>query len=96
MSDPTKPPEPPVGSPFPSGPTSPQPGSPFPSGPSPGSPFPSGPSQNSYSDPYPGYVPELRQAAGWKWSPLIGITYNGFPVGLIVGIIILAVVFAGR
>jgi hypothetical protein len=107
MSDPSKPDQP--GSPFPSGPGSPFPtsnpppaGSPFPSGPPPqgGSPFPSGQDnygQNPYGqNPYAGNVPNVREAAGWKWSPLIGITYNGFPVGLIAGVLILILVYAGH
>ena len=106
MSDPTKP-EPPTGSPFPSGPP-PQTGSPFPSGPPPQSPFPngstpfpSGPPQNSYQqNPYQqnSYqpVPNIREAQGWKWSPLIGITYNGFPVGLVFAVVVGLLVLASR
>lgn len=97
MSDPTKPEQP--GSPFPSGPP-PQAGSPFPSGnPQPGSPFPG--AQNQYGNqydpnPYAGNVPNVRENAGWKWNPLIGITYNGFPVGLVIGIVVLLAVLAGK
>lgn len=40
---------------------------------------------------------DLR-AVGWKWSPLIGLTYNRVPVGLIVGLVVMlifAVVYLG-
>lgn len=81
MSDPTKPPS---GSPFPDGSQQPPPGSPFPA-----------PPPNQYQQPLPPSM-NVRESAGWKWSPLIGITYNGFPVGLVFGVIVLLLIFASK
>lgn len=93
MSDPTKRPEP--GSPFPSGPS--PTGSPFPSGPpSPGPALPSVVPPNLYPpSPMPADL-NVRKSQGWGWNPLIGITYNGFPVGIVVVVVIGLFVLAGR
>jgi len=32
--------------------------------------------------------------SGWRYSPWIGVTYNGIPVGIIAFVVVLAVLFA--
>lgn len=91
MSDPTKPGEPPIGSPFPNGSSPPPAGSPFPSGPPQNqTPY----AQNQYA-PLPADL-NVRTNQGWSWNPLIGITYNGFPVGIVIVVIVGLLVLAGK
>ena len=38
----------------------------------------------------------FRKSQGWGWNPLIGITFNGFPVGLVIVVIVGLLYLGGR